>query len=50
MWDHSYEDTILEMQESEADDCAGCLCKANCRNQCEEVELHWNPVISGMAR
>lgn len=47
MWDHSYEDAILEMQESEADDCAGCLCKANCRNQCEEVELHWNPVIGG---
>lgn len=48
MCDHSYEDAILESQESEVDDCVGCFYKENCRNQCERIQLHWNPMISSM--
>lgn len=40
-----YEDLILEMQESEADDCANCQYKGigRCQNQCMEiVSKYWN--------
>lgn len=48
----SYEDEILDRQESEADDC--CCCPyANvekCRSQCLEVKEIWNPCISAMQK
>lgn len=38
-----YEDAILDRQEFDAGECAGCRYKYECRNQCEEVEEHYNP-------
>lgn len=41
-----YEELILAMQESEADDCKTCSYKGrNCHNQCMEIENHYNPVF-----
>ena len=42
---NSYEDKILTMQESIADDCTDCEYKTCCRNQCTETTKHYNPVI-----
>lgn len=39
----SYEDAILECQESERDDCATCECKQNCKNQCMGIYVTYNP-------
>lgn len=41
-----YEDLILDMQESEMDDCKTCPYKrGRCRNQCLEMEEHYNPAL-----
>lgn len=41
-----YEDAILDRQESEADQCAGCPYKGRqCNNQCEETQVTYNPYI-----
>ena len=41
----SYEDRILEYQERESNDCAGCefASKEKCRNQCMEIHYIYNP-------
>ena len=44
----SYESAILEMQESEADDCADCPYKGNkCRSQCMSPGGITNPNLGG---
>ena len=49
-----YEDMILSRQEDEYDECAGCTyAKDNgkgCRNQCMEIEVHYNPQLEAMKR
>lgn len=42
----SYEDKILNMQESIADDCKDCEHKKYCRSQCMEIKEIYNPVIA----
>ena len=41
----SYEDAILECQESEREDCATCefACAEKCKNQCMEIHVTYNP-------
>lgn len=39
----SWEDVILERQESEAEDCSDCEYKEKCRNQCMEIQKIYNP-------
>ena len=39
----SWEDVILERQESEAEDCSDCEYKGKCRNQCMEIQKIYNP-------
>lgn len=41
----SYEDAILERQESESDNCAGCefVGAEKCHNQCMETQCVYNP-------
>lgn len=39
----SYEDAILERQESIADECYDCEYKSNCKNQCMEIHVTYNP-------
>ena len=41
--ERDYEDAILDRQEFDADECANCVYKYSCRNQCEEIEEHYNP-------
>lgn len=42
----SYEKLILELQESEKDDCKMCPYKGKkCKNQCTKEEIHYNPVL-----
>lgn len=43
MHNSSYEDIILDSQESMSDDCSNCKHKENCRNQCMKIEVHYNP-------
>lgn len=44
----SYEDSILDRIESEADDCKHCeyASESNCRNQCMRIETVVNPVVA----
>lgn len=42
----SYEDKILNMQESIGDDCKNCEYKECCRSQCMKVKEIYNPVIA----
>lgn len=44
MTDHSYEDAILEAQDSQSDECHDCEYKGSaCRNQCMELKTIYNP-------
>lgn len=39
----SWEDAILERQESDAEDCSKCDYKWECKNQCMEIQKIYNP-------
>lgn len=39
----SYEDAILNRQESETDECKTCEFLGVCTGQCNEVKEIWNP-------
>lgn len=42
-----YEEMILEMQESEEDDCKTCYYKGEkCRNQCMREAENYNPIVA----
>lgn len=47
-----YEEMILERQESDGNDCSSCPYAGihTCRNQCMEIEEHWNPNLKGANR
>lgn len=38
----SWEDAILDRQESETDECKECEYKQRCKNQCNEVHVVYN--------
>lgn len=44
-----YEEMVLEMQESDGNDCSSCPYAGihTCGNQCMEIEKHWNPNLKG---
>lgn len=42
-YEPSWEDRILNRQDSEADECAECAYKQNCKNQCMEIGEVYNP-------
>lgn len=43
----SYEDLILDHQESEYDECTECPYKGDaCNNQCMEIEIQYNPNLN----
>ena len=41
------EEMILTMQESMEDDCKNCPYKNNCKNQCDEITVIYNPNLKG---
>lgn len=44
MTDHSYEDAILNTQDSQSDECHDCEFKGTaCHNQCMELKPIYNP-------
>ena len=40
---NDYEVAILNRQDNNADECADCPYKSNCKNQCSEVVAVYNP-------
>lgn len=47
----SWEDAILDRQESEAEMCKGCkYAGVNCNNQCEEIHEIANPNLAKLLR
>lgn len=41
-----WEDAILDMQESEEDECSTCEYRGErCRNQCSRIDVRYNPFL-----
>lgn len=44
-YEPSWEDKILNRQDSEVDGCATCAYRGNCKNECTEVREVYNPYL-----
>ena len=47
---NDYEIAILNMQDNNADECANCPHKNDCKNQCSEVVAVYNPNLQHLIK